>query len=1020
MSRESINNSALDSATHLASAMVLLSVSVRAGTFLLNAILLRFITPELLGLVQVRLLLLLYTIHTVSKDPYHKVFLNKQVWSRHSVSHVISSLWSIVVIGIFFSILFSFIWSSPLLMEQPDRRDYYPAVLLYGLSAICIVMTEPFVILVRYGGYTRLEVTAEAVAFLLQCIITILFVLSFPDWGLLSFSIPQLIYSLIKMILFVGYFSQIRDFSHLPVDTFRECFPPLLPPLSFPLLQEIRSFITYTVLKQLLTNGEQYVMTIFATLSFAQQGIFSVVHNLGSMAARFIFKPLEDSFAVYFTKSLPRGKDPQTINGHELLTSKDILLKLFRFVVIIGLIFTTFSPAYSHLLLHLYGGRMLSDSEAPFLLKCYSVYVLLLALNGISECFCFSVMGQQQLHTYNRYMIVYSIIYVLLAILCTNSIGVLGVLMANCINMIARVMYSFLFIENYFNRSGTVIGKISPSPVVLVSLFFTFIITNFSHQQFFSLELIPQVLHVAIGGVCLLVNAAIICFSDPCCSTKDMEVRILVLIILLYCLYCLYSTTAKLSFIPVEDFYEEELGTDLNISCLYNGGVDSRVDWIEGSVVISSYHLNLINISLGHHLILCRYTPDTGSIQTKQLTVNIYVSTQLELYPSLSNCSYSTQLTNSTPYYVYCLGYGNPSPDLEWREDSNAISSIQGSSLNLPEQSYDSIAAIDLKQFSSGLHHLSCYGFNGYISHEVFLNLTVDSSNPLLIFPDHNSTHNNTLEYLLTDSYTDFYINCSLKLFSISPDDNWAGLTPVWTLFNDSDKLSNLSSILLSNNTIGDICCVLLARDNFTIIQKVHVSFVNTQTPSLATSSTYPTSSTHSTTLASTTNYTVNTTTTGVTFRSTPMTSTSTIPLTTVSASDNSIQLSSLVLAVIIAVLFTLLCISVLILLSLSLLLVYNFVSKRTRIRRKKRCSRVMYLDVMNDSYPLPLQRRDSNQYSGNTLPDNDTSGGVTRGLGVRVPIYERIPDHVIPSESADIVVHNVTPPNIPQTRDVV
>lgn len=86
----------------------------------------------------------------------------------------------------------------------------------------------------------------------------------------------------------------------------------------------------------------------------------------------------------------------------------------------------------------------------------------------------------------------------------------------------------------------------------------------------------------------------------------------------------LYTAFAQLSFVPDNDFYDIELPTDLAISCLYNGGVDNRVDWLEGSVVINSSLLNLSNISLGNHEFICRFTPDTGSTQTKQLTVNVY------------------------------------------------------------------------------------------------------------------------------------------------------------------------------------------------------------------------------------------------------------------------------------------------------------------------------------------------------------------------------------------------------------
>ena len=39
-------------------------------------------------------------------------------------------------------------------------------------------------------------------------------------------------------------------------------------------------------MKQLLTEGERYLMTFLNLLTLSQQGIFDVVSNLGSLAAR--------------------------------------------------------------------------------------------------------------------------------------------------------------------------------------------------------------------------------------------------------------------------------------------------------------------------------------------------------------------------------------------------------------------------------------------------------------------------------------------------------------------------------------------------------------------------------------------------------------------------------------------------------------------------------------------------------------------------------------------------------------
>ena len=66
------------------------------------------------------------------------------------------------------------------------------------------------------------------------------------------------------------------------------------------------SFLKQGVTKQILTEGERYVMTLFSVMSFNQQGIYDVVNNLGSLAARFLFRPIEDSLYFYFSQSIRR------------------------------------------------------------------------------------------------------------------------------------------------------------------------------------------------------------------------------------------------------------------------------------------------------------------------------------------------------------------------------------------------------------------------------------------------------------------------------------------------------------------------------------------------------------------------------------------------------------------------------------------------------------------------------------------------------------------------------------------
>lgn len=49
------------------------------------------------------------------------------------------------------------------------------------------------------------------------------------------------------------------------------------------------SFAKQCVMKQVLTEGERYVMTISPLLTFSEQSMYDIVNNLGSLAARWTY-----------------------------------------------------------------------------------------------------------------------------------------------------------------------------------------------------------------------------------------------------------------------------------------------------------------------------------------------------------------------------------------------------------------------------------------------------------------------------------------------------------------------------------------------------------------------------------------------------------------------------------------------------------------------------------------------------------------------------------------------------------
>lgn len=81
------------------------------------------------------------------------------------------------------------------------------------------------------------------------------------------------------------------------------------PLLDWTLARLTWSFFKQSFLKQILTEGERYVMTFLNVLSFGDQGVYDIINNLGSMVARFVFLPIEESFYIFFAKVLERGCD---------------------------------------------------------------------------------------------------------------------------------------------------------------------------------------------------------------------------------------------------------------------------------------------------------------------------------------------------------------------------------------------------------------------------------------------------------------------------------------------------------------------------------------------------------------------------------------------------------------------------------------------------------------------------------------------------------------------------------------
>ncbi|NXQ83512.1 RFT1 protein, partial [Nyctibius grandis] len=515
----------LSQTTRLASSSALLQVLFRVVTFGLNAFTLRYLSRELIGVVNVRLTLLYSTVVFLAREAFRRACLSgstKRNWTK-----TINLLWLTVPLGVFWSIFLGLVWLHLLEVPDPSVVPHYQAgVVAFGLSAIIELLGEPLWVLAQAHLFVRLKVIAESLSVVSKCVLTVILVVLYPQWGLYIFSLAQLLYVTVLVMCYVIYFvmflgSPEATKKSFPVARMKALLPNLMEDETFVNWKEARltwSFFKQSFLKQILTEGERYVMTFLNVLNFGDQGVYDIVNNLGSLVARFIFLPIEESFYVFFAKVLERGKNVKDQKRDDVAMAANVLELLLKLVLLIGLTITVFGYAYSQLALDIYGGSVLSSGTGPDLLRCYSLYVLFLAINGVTECFTFALMCKEEVDRYNFVMLGLSFTFLCISYFLTRWHGSIGFILANCFNMGIRIAHSVHYIYDYFKESTyRPLAGLLPSPFLVLVYIISGVITGFS-EVFFCCDKgwMPRLIHISVGALCFA--AAIIAMF--CTETK--------------------------------------------------------------------------------------------------------------------------------------------------------------------------------------------------------------------------------------------------------------------------------------------------------------------------------------------------------------------------------------------------------------------------------------------------------------------------------------------------------------------
>ncbi|XP_055376756.1 protein RFT1 homolog [Condylostylus longicornis] len=508
---------------------IIFQILCRIITFGINAFIVRSVGREVLGIMNVRLLLLESTLLFLSREAISRAVLSvsTQHKGRCNWPQIINQVWLTVPICFILSIPCLYIWLAILSPVEDSLWEQYKFG-CYSMAISCIVelFAEAPVFVAKVFCFVKLKIAMDTLHIFIRSIVFLTIVFHDKEICIYAFAIAQFCSA---SFIVVGFYSSMHyyikneqannldngdkkrrnlsDFESFPFKNIIEMIPGYLPNDEKKFNTELQvltlSFVKQGVFKQILTEGEKYVMSISPVLSFSEQATYDVVNNLGSLAARFIFRPIEDSSYFYFTQTISRDLSLIRQDKEKVNETGFVLKTLFMIITSVGIIIFVFGQYYSGIALYLYGGAdFVSDGLSEKLLRWHCLAILFLAVNGISEAFMFATNSSIEIDKYNVYMAGFSIVFLLSSYLLTNMLGPVGFIVANCANMFCRICYSVRYINKKFEPvsirpfDGFYPGKMfSCSLIVAVVICFMFQVSHTTNI----------LLNLFVGACCFII-----------------------------------------------------------------------------------------------------------------------------------------------------------------------------------------------------------------------------------------------------------------------------------------------------------------------------------------------------------------------------------------------------------------------------------------------------------------------------------------------------------------------------------
>ena len=510
--------------------LILIQVSSRALTFTGNQVLLRFLSPELLGIaVQLELfsVFVLYFSReslrvALQREPaqiYSKAKNEGHVKEAKSLQSqtIVNLSYLVVLFGIGLTLGFGGSWYNGADVVVLASPYFGTSLLLYGVATIVELLSEPSFVIIQQNQLYKARAQAETRAAIIKCLAacSTAFVSRRMDWmpSALPFAVGQCSYAISLLAFYIQ--------SVYPISA-NEGFSMFLRPvennssylfsyLSKPLLSLAATLYAQSIFKQLLTQGDALILSFLASLS--DQGAFAFASNYGGLIARLIFQPIEESSRNAFGKLLATTSSTGRASKKGLKTAIDHLSAILHLYGLIALLSCAYLPTLLPLVVRTIAGPVWCTPAISALLSTYSYSIPFLAYNGILDAFVTSVatpaeLGQQSFWMADFAAAYLGSAYVLLRVL---DLGARGLVIGSMVNMALRIGWSIVFIQRYFQTQGVRAdtNKMRPNSNTIATCVGTAaILRAYAPENGFVLQdglasLIPLVAICGVGGLSL-------------------------------------------------------------------------------------------------------------------------------------------------------------------------------------------------------------------------------------------------------------------------------------------------------------------------------------------------------------------------------------------------------------------------------------------------------------------------------------------------------------------------------------